>query len=241
MDAEERRLAQSEYLVAYRRLDTQRVLAAPIPLASQEITRRQQEFRDVALLVPGLDPGGVGRHPHLHEVDRLRARRVHLRVPDAGARAHPLGEPGVDHTLVALGIPMQQLAVEHPGDDLHVAVRVRGEAGAARDAVVVGDDEQPVAHVSRVEVAAEAEAVAGVEPGDPRVEAVVGPAQVDLRLRDVAVLDQLLAALQLVLPPSVRHSTNRPSSTSALTAVSRSEDRTWWFTSGCRTSSIRTT
>lgn len=48
---EERSLSRSDYLVAYRRLDLQNVLAAPIPLASQEITRRQQEFRDVALVV----------------------------------------------------------------------------------------------------------------------------------------------------------------------------------------------
>lgn len=50
-ELEERRLAESEYLVAYRRLDADRVLAAPIPLASHEITRRQEEFRDIALLV----------------------------------------------------------------------------------------------------------------------------------------------------------------------------------------------
>ncbi|MEX2581745.1 MAG: ATP-binding protein [Gemmatimonadota bacterium] len=48
---EERRLAGNDYLVAYRRLDPRSVLAVPIPLASHEITRRQQEFRDVALLV----------------------------------------------------------------------------------------------------------------------------------------------------------------------------------------------
>jgi len=48
---EERRLAESDYLVAYRRLDTRNVIAAPIPLASQEISRRQKEFRDVALLM----------------------------------------------------------------------------------------------------------------------------------------------------------------------------------------------
>jgi two-component system, NtrC family, nitrogen regulation sensor histidine kinase NtrY len=50
-ELEERRLADSDYLVAYRRIDGATVLAAPIPLASNEIQRRQQEFRDVALLV----------------------------------------------------------------------------------------------------------------------------------------------------------------------------------------------
>ncbi|MQA88897.1 MAG: HAMP domain-containing protein [Gemmatimonas sp.] len=48
---DDRRLAENDYLVAYRRLDAGTVLAAPVALASQEIIRRQQEFRDVALLV----------------------------------------------------------------------------------------------------------------------------------------------------------------------------------------------
>jgi two-component system, NtrC family, nitrogen regulation sensor histidine kinase NtrY len=50
-ELEERRLGENDYLVAYRRLDPVSVVAAPIPLASHEITRRQQEFRDVALLL----------------------------------------------------------------------------------------------------------------------------------------------------------------------------------------------
>ena len=54
---EERSLARGDFLVAYRRLDLMNVLAAPIPLASQEITRRQQEFRDVALVVSLLGLG----------------------------------------------------------------------------------------------------------------------------------------------------------------------------------------
>ena len=49
---------------------------------------------DVALLVAGLDAGGVGQHPHLHEVDRLAVARVHLAVADAAPGRHALGEPG---------------------------------------------------------------------------------------------------------------------------------------------------
>ncbi|MEX2570580.1 MAG: ATP-binding protein [Gemmatimonadota bacterium] len=48
---ENQRLAENDYLVAFRRLDLRSVLAAPIPLASHEITRRQREFRDITLLV----------------------------------------------------------------------------------------------------------------------------------------------------------------------------------------------
>jgi len=50
-DLEERSVAGSDYLVAYRRLDQATVLAAPIPLAANEITMRRLEFRDIALLV----------------------------------------------------------------------------------------------------------------------------------------------------------------------------------------------
>jgi two-component system, NtrC family, nitrogen regulation sensor histidine kinase NtrY len=49
-DSEERRVAGNDYLIAYRRLDPSVVLAAPLPLASDEITRRQRDFAHVALL-----------------------------------------------------------------------------------------------------------------------------------------------------------------------------------------------
>src|SRR5690606_14601748 len=66
-----------------------------------------------------------------------------------------------------------------PRDDLHVAVRVGGEAGARRDPVVVRDEEEAVMRVLRVVVPPEAEAVPAVEPAEPRVEAGSGPAGLD--------------------------------------------------------------
>jgi len=47
---EERRLAGREYLVAYRGVGENDVLASPTPLATGEIARRQQELSDVILL-----------------------------------------------------------------------------------------------------------------------------------------------------------------------------------------------
>lgn len=47
---EERRLADHQYLVAYRALGKQDVLASPTPLAAGEIARRQRELADVVLL-----------------------------------------------------------------------------------------------------------------------------------------------------------------------------------------------
>jgi signal transduction histidine kinase len=54
---DERRLGESDYLVGYRRLNGSTVLAAPIPLAADEISRRQSEFRDIALLMALLGAG----------------------------------------------------------------------------------------------------------------------------------------------------------------------------------------
>jgi signal transduction histidine kinase len=48
---DERRLGENEYLVGYRRLSPSLVLAAPIPLAADEISRRQMEFRDLTLFM----------------------------------------------------------------------------------------------------------------------------------------------------------------------------------------------
>ena len=76
--------------------------------------------------------------------------------------------------MVALAVAVLERTVEHPRDDLHVLVRVEPEAGAARDDVVVVDQEQPVMRVLRVVVVREAEAVPGIEPVQLGVEPVVG-------------------------------------------------------------------
>jgi two-component system, NtrC family, nitrogen regulation sensor histidine kinase NtrY len=46
-----RTLGENEHLVGYRRFDSDAVFAVPIALASDEISRRQTEFRDIALLM----------------------------------------------------------------------------------------------------------------------------------------------------------------------------------------------
>ena len=47
-----------------------------------------------------------------------------------------------DHADVAFAVAVLERAVEHPRDDLHVAVRVRAEAAAGRDDVVVEHEQQ---------------------------------------------------------------------------------------------------
>ena len=50
------------------------------------------------------------------------------------------------------------------GDDLHLTVRMRVEAGIRRDLVVVPDAQLAEAHALRVAVLAEAEVMPGVKP-----------------------------------------------------------------------------
>jgi hypothetical protein len=57
------------------------------------------------------------------------------------------------------------------GDDFHVAVRVRGEAGLGRDQVIIPDAETTPAHALRIGVLREGEMVVGVKP------AMVGAAE----------------------------------------------------------------
>ena len=104
---------------------------------------------------------------------------VHLGMADTSAGAHPLGETGIDDIFVAERVTVLQPTVEHPGDDLHVAVGVGLEAAAGRDRVVVVHEQQSVTGVVRVVVRAEAEAVPRVEPTEIRMEAIAGAADVD--------------------------------------------------------------
>jgi hypothetical protein len=122
---------------------------------------------------------------------RERPGVVLLAVEDAGAGAHALGEAGVDDAVVALGVLVDEAAVQDPGDDLHVAVRMGVETGAGGDDVVVGDQEQPEVGVGGVVVPAEGEAVMGVEPAGTGVEAVVRPADVQLGVHVTPCLDGL--------------------------------------------------
>ena len=145
-----------------------------IPDATGASPLRSCVVVELELLVAGLDPRLVRDDPHLYEVHGLLVTGpavdapgvVLLGVADPGPGAHALGQPGVDHAVVADGVLVHERSVEHPGDDLHVAVRVGLEPGAGRDHVVVADEQQAMVGVGRVPVAAEREGVLRVEPAD---------------------------------------------------------------------------
>src|SRR3954467_750674 len=149
----------------------------------------EQGVVDLELLVAGGDAAPVGNDPHLDEVDRVAVGVAALQAPgvvllavqDPGAGAHPLGQARVDDAVVPGGVLVHQRALHHPGDDLHVPVRVGLEAEARRHDVVVVDQQQPVVLVVVVVVVAEREGVLAVRPPDPGAEPVVGAADVDAR------------------------------------------------------------
>src|SRR3954447_8134846 len=148
----------------------------------------EQGVVNLQLLVAQGDTALVGHDPHLHEVHRvavgvaaLQPGVVLLAVQDAGAGAHPLGQAGVDDAVVAGGVLVHQGALHHPGDDLHVPVRMGLEPEARRHDIVVVDQQQPVVLVVVVVVVAEREGVLAVQPPDPGAEPLVGAAYVDPR------------------------------------------------------------
>ena len=90
--------------------------------------------------------------------------RLIFGVHDPAAGAHHLDVAGVGAALVPDRILVGDGAGADIGDDFHVAVRMRREAGLRSDAVVVPDADPAPAHAGRVVIIGEAEMVAGVEP-----------------------------------------------------------------------------
>src|SRR5881396_1100431 len=106
-------------------------------------------------------------------MDGLGGGRVELAVGHAGARAHPLDVARADDRAVPEAVAMLERPLEHVRDDLHVVVRMRGEAARGLHAILVDDEEIAEARVARVVVAREREGVASVEPAVIEVSALV--------------------------------------------------------------------
>jgi len=68
---------------------------------------------------------------------------------------------------------MLQRALQHISDDFHVAVRVHGEAAAARHAIVIHDAQGAEVHVFRIVVLGKGKREMGAEPAVIGVAAFV--------------------------------------------------------------------
>lgn len=149
-------------------------------------TPARQRVVDRPLLVRRRQSGLVGDHPHLHQAHPLRpaARVQHvvgLGVHDAAPGAQPLHHTRDDHTAVAGGVLVGQAALEHPGDDFHVTVRVGRETGTLGHGELVERHQQPEVGVRGVVEVAERERVPRVEPFARAREPFGSPPDVDGR------------------------------------------------------------
>ena len=77
------------------------------------------------------------QNPNLEKMHGLRFGRVELAMPDAAAGRHALQIAGPNNRAGADAVFMLERALDNLRYDLHVAVRVRGKATAASDAVVI--------------------------------------------------------------------------------------------------------
>src|SRR3546814_11181256 len=75
-------------------------------------------------------------------------------------------------------------ALKHPGDDLHVTVRMGLEAHPGRHHAVVADEQAAVVGVVGVVVLAEGEGVLRVQPTDAGLDSVVSTPTVALGVED---------------------------------------------------------
>src|SRR3989440_11333609 len=149
---------------------------AVAPRARRDQTQTPARFfwRELALLVARPYPFAFGSNPDLEKVRRLVRRGVELAVRDARARAHALPLAGSYDGRVAHAVPVLKRAGDDVRDDLHIAVRVRGETLGGRDAVFVDDEEVAEARPARIVVAVERERVPAVEPIGARPPALFG-------------------------------------------------------------------
>jgi hypothetical protein len=119
------------------------------------------------------------------------AARIHLRVPDARARAHALGQTGIEEPAVSFGVLVLQLAVQHPRDDFHVAMGMGLEARARSDDIVIAHEQQPVMGVPFIIMMSKAEAMARVEPWQLRMEPLTASDDLDLGCHAVLLSGKL--------------------------------------------------
>src|SRR6266849_3313560 len=120
--------------------------------------------RELLLLVRRRDPGDVGLDPDLQEMRHARFVVVVLAVQHPAPGAHPLHVARYDGRAVTHRIPVAERAFEHVADDFHVAVAMRADTRASLHPVLVEHAQHAVAHMARILVIREREAVVRIEP-----------------------------------------------------------------------------
>jgi hypothetical protein len=117
--------------------------------------------------------------------------QISLTMPNAGASTHHLNVACLGPADIAHAILMRDGTRSDIGDDLHVLMRVGGEAGMRGDDVIVPHPHPAPAHPGGILIVCERKMVMGIEP------AVIGVA----KLRKRSDLDHILSHIGGVLSP----------------------------------------
>ena len=109
---------------------------------------------------------------------------------DAVAGSHDLDFVAPEDVRAGKAVAVGQAAVDHIGQDLHVAMAVRSEPLAGRDAILVEHAQHAEAHEVRILIAAEGECGVGVQPPEVGAAAVFAPANRDHEVISVVRLEK---------------------------------------------------
>ena len=80
------------------------------------------------------------------------------------ASAHHLHITSFGRPFIALAIFMCDGPFAHIGDDFHIAVRVGIKPCIGRNAVIINDQQLPMAHFLRVKIIGKTEMMLGIKP-----------------------------------------------------------------------------
>src|SRR5437870_11631008 len=94
----------------------------------------------------------------------IRLGGIGLAVPDARTCAHPLPIPWADYRTISHAVLMFERAFKQIGDDLHIAMRMRGKTMSGLHPIFVDDSKGAESHVVRIVILIERKTVAGVYP-----------------------------------------------------------------------------
>ena len=161
-----RALARPQRRRRYGRICADRqdgITTCPEPLAMGSNAPRRSAIGKLRCPHCGSPPRPVGHDPDLEDA-RRDGFAVIFGMTDAGARAHHLNAAGLGPPSIAERVLVRDRPVAHIGDDLHVGMRMRREAGLRRDRIVVPDADRTPAHPLRVVIAGETEMMPRVEP-----------------------------------------------------------------------------
>src|ERR1700735_2245153 len=110
---------------------------------------------DSLLLVARSDAARGWRDPDLQKMNRLGFRVIEFAVSDSTARAHPLCFARTNDGASAEAVLMLERAFEDVGDDLHVAMPMRGKSCCRAHAILIDDPQRAKSHLLLIVVIAE--------------------------------------------------------------------------------------